>query len=72
MVKGVKGAGELMKSFDESVSRMSVIYDDRTNPPSENFLREYGRRYAISSKRETELLANKFKVIAKRDRNNNS
>jgi hypothetical protein len=63
-----------MKTFDEALGRMSVIYNDTGNgdPPSENFLRDYGRKFAIKSKRETELLANKFKVIAKRDRSNYS
>ena len=61
VVNGVKEAGELMKQFDDILNIQSAVNSEPLiKPTSNNYLREYGTKFGIDQKRETEILANKF------------
>jgi len=67
IINSVKWATDLINKFDDGVLRISASYR-KVKLSSDNYLKDFGKKHSINQSKETELLANKMRVISNKEK----
>ena len=67
IINSVKQSTDLLQQFDDSLLRISASYK-QNKLSSDNYLKDFGQKYSIQNSKETELLANKLRVISNKEK----
>ena len=67
LVEAVQDAGKLLRDFDDAVARLANDSQDKVlNATYPNHLRDVAPIFKINPQRELEIVANKYRLQAKR------